>query len=62
MYRGVMRHYTENRCRKKEKSLVVFKGKIARGFINDMVYLVNFTRALKNLKICTLRNSFVQGI
>ena len=39
-----------------------FKGKMKYGFINDLKNLVNFTAALKNFKICTLRNFFSQGI
>ena len=29
---------------------------------NDIRYLVNFTGVLKSLKICTLRDFFVQGV
>ena len=39
-----------------------FDGKMTCGFINNMGNLVNFTGALKSLKICTLRDFFVQGI
>ena len=39
-----------------------FEGKMTCGFINDMRNLLNSTGALKNLKICTLRDFFVQGI
>ena len=39
-----------------------FEGKIKCHFINDMRNLVNFIGALENLKICTLRNFFSQGI
>ena len=35
-----------------------FEGKMKYGFINDMKNLMNFTAALKNFKICTLRNFF----
>ena len=38
------------------------KEKMTFGSINDMKSLVNFTRALKNYKICTLRDFFGQGI
>ena len=53
-YRGVMNHYTEDRCKLWKK--------------NDLWFykwheeLVNFTGALKNLKICILRDFFVQVI
>ena len=39
-----------------------FKEKMTCGFINDVRNLVNFTGALKNLKICTLRDFFVQCV
>ena len=39
-----------------------FEGKMTCGFINDMKNLVNFTRALKNLKTCTLADFFVRDI
>ena len=39
-----------------------FDRKMTCGFINDMRNLVNFTGPVKNLKICTLRDFFVQGI
>ena len=54
-YRGIMYHYTEDQCKLWRKNNLW-------GFINDMRNLVNFTRALKNLKICTLRDFFVQAI
>ena len=54
LYRGVMRHYTEINEN--------FEGKMICDFINDMRNLVNFTKALKDLKICALRDFFVQGI
>ena len=38
------------------------KGKMTCGFLNDMRNLVNFTGALKTLKIGILRDFFVQGI
>ena len=41
---------------------VNFAGRMTCGFVNDMRNLVNLTWSLKNLKICTLRNLFVQGI
>ena len=39
-----------------------FWRKMTCDFINDMRNLVNFTKALKDLKICALRDFFVQGI
>ena len=39
-----------------------FEEELACALKKDMRNLVNFTRALKNLKICTLRDFFVQGI
>ena len=39
-----------------------FEVKMAYGFIDDMSNLVNLNEALKSLKICTLRESFAQGI
>ena len=41
---------------------VNFEGNMTCVFINDMRNLVNFTGALKNLNIWTLRYYFVQGI
>ena len=38
------------------------KGEMTCGFLNDMKNLVNFTGALRNLKMCTLRDFFVQSI
>ena len=35
-----------------------FKGKLSRGLTDDRRNLVNFMRAVKNLKICTLMGSF----
>ena len=37
-----------------------FEGKKSCGFINDMRNLVNFTRALKDFKICILRDFFAK--
>ena len=46
-YRGVMYYYTEDRCKVWRKNEL--------SFINHMGNMVNFTGALKNLKINTLR-------
>ena len=39
-----------------------FEVKMTCGFINDTTNSVNFPSALKNLKICTLRDFFVEGV
>ena len=53
-YRGVMNHYTEDRCKLWKKNDLWFYKRHEE--------LVNFTGALKNLKICILRDFFVQVI
>ena len=43
------------------KNYAKFEGELTCTLKNDMRNLVNFTGTLKNLKICTLRDFFVQG-
>ena len=58
MYRGVMHHYTEDWCKLWRKNDLWFHLWRFWGFMRN---LMNFTSALKNLKICTLRDVFLQG-
>ena len=39
-----------------------FEGKMTTGFITDMRNLMNFNRALRNFKVCPLRNFVAEEV
>ena len=39
-----------------------FEGKMTSVFITDMRNLMNFNRALRNLKVCSLRNFVAEDV
>ena len=39
-----------------------FEGKMTSGFITDMRNLMNFNRALRNFKVCPLRNFVAEEV
>ena len=53
---------TEELCIIILKIDVSFEEKMTCGFISDIRHLVSFTEALKNLKICTLRDFFLHMV
>ena len=53
---------TEELCVITLKNDAKFEEELTCALKNDMRNLVNFTGAPKNLKICNLRDVFVQGI